>query len=96
MRVLKELTRGSGGCLAVMLLVLVAGDVALGRAPSAAPKKALPIPSKEPSALFDLVARPCNHTQPAQLMTTDEHTQPHTEAIYIGGLPCLPDHCHVQ
>jgi hypothetical protein len=43
-----------------------------------------------------VMAVPCSSSSPAQLFTTDEHVAPHAEPIYVGGLPCLPDHCHIH
>jgi hypothetical protein len=53
--------------------------------------------AEDPKPIFRLGVAPCNHSVvPVQHFTTDAHGVPQTEEIYVGGLPCLPDHCHVH
>lgn len=89
-----------------LLLVVLAGLALAGRigthgkgtmapAPPGLAKK--PASHLPPHLPFGVVAAPCNHSiVPVQHFTTDLHTNPHTEQIFVGGLPCLADHCHTH
>ena len=90
-------------CLLGAVLVVGVGLVGLawggnfvGANKKILPPPAPPSPEPRDAPLFRIVAAPCNATVPAQLITTDEHTNPQTERMFVGGLPCLPDHCHTH
>jgi len=50
----------------------------------------------QPMPLNLTVFDTCEAKQAVQHFSTDEHVAPHHERIFLGGLPCLPDHCHVH
>ena len=71
-----------------MMLLLCLGAALAGLAGAQENRSA-----NDPVPILQLGVAPCNHSVvPVQHFTTDAHAVPQTEEIYVGGLPCLPDH----